>query len=81
LKSVNVIKIVKSPQIITSSVYDDNLSTIERNSFVDLQTLNFYLQTLPRKYKIKKGLVVVHDKEENSVDLFIADDDNSFFIN
>jgi hypothetical protein len=78
---VNVIKIVKSAQIITSRVYDDNLSTIERNSFVDLQTLNFYLQTLPRKHKIKKALVVVHHKKENSVDLFIAEDDNSFFIN
>ena len=78
---MNVIKIVKSAQIITSSVYDDNLSTIERNSFVDLQTLNFYLQTLPRKHKIKKALVVVNHKKENSVDLFIAEDDNSFFIN
>jgi hypothetical protein len=33
-----------------------------------------------RKYRIEKGLLVVHDKGRNAVDLSIARDENSFFV-
>ena len=62
------------------TLYDDKLNLLESQSFEDIYTLNFYLQTLPRKYNIKKGLLVVHSKNENSVDMIMAEDENSFFI-
>ena len=62
------------------TLYDDKLNLLESHSFEDIHTLNFYLQTLPRKYNIKKGLLVVHNKNENSVDMIMAEDENSFFI-
>jgi hypothetical protein len=62
------------------TLYDDKLNLLESQSFEDIYTLNFYLQTLPRKYNIKKGLLVVHNKNENSVDMIMAEDENSFFI-
>jgi hypothetical protein len=62
------------------TLYDDKLNLLESHSFEDIHTLNFYLQTLPRKYNIKKGLLIVHNKNENSVDMIMAEDENSFFI-
>jgi hypothetical protein len=62
------------------TLYDDKLNLLESQSFEDTYTLNFYLQTLPRKYNIKKGLLIVHNKNENSVDMIMAEDENSFFI-
>ncbi|MGB7637229.1 MAG: hypothetical protein WBL88_06615 [Nitrososphaeraceae archaeon] len=80
IKSVNIAKIIRSENRIQLILYDDNLNFLESDSYADNYTLNFYLQTLPRKYKIKKALLIIHDKNKNSVEMFIADDENSFFI-
>ena len=64
----------------TLSLYDDNLNLTEFNSFDDLYTLNFHLQSLAKKRKIKKGLLVIHDKDKNAVSLSLARDENSFFV-
>jgi hypothetical protein len=77
---VNIVKIIKSDNEIKLNLYDDNLNLIESESFVDTSTINFYLQTLPRRHKIKKALLVVHDENKNSVNMIIAEDENSFFI-
>ena len=78
---MNILKITKSTDDkVNLTLYDDNLNLLESQSFEDIYTLNFYLQTLPRKYNIKKGLLVVHNKNENSVDMIMAEDENSFFI-
>ena len=78
---MNILKITKSiADKVNLILYDDKLNLLESQSFEDIYTLNFYLQTLPRKYNIKKGLLVVHNKNENSVDMIIAEDENSFFI-
>jgi hypothetical protein len=78
---VNILKIIKSTDDkVNLTLYDDKLDLLESQSFEDIYTLNFYLQTLPRKYNIKKGLLVVHNKNENSVDMIMAEDENSFFI-
>ena len=60
------------------SLYDSNLCVMESESFSDLFTLNFHLQALVKKYNIKKGLLVVHDKDENKVGISIAEDENYF---
>lgn len=78
-----VIMVVKSDGEASMQLFDgqsDILNPVESETFQDLYTLNFHLQTLASKYKIKKGLIVVHDKAKNSVALSIAKDDNSFFI-
>lgn len=77
---MNIVKIIKSDNEIKLNLYDDNLNLIESESFVDTSTINFYLQTLPRRHKIKKALLIVHDKNKNSVNMIIAEDENSFFI-
>jgi hypothetical protein len=71
---------MKSDNEIKLNLYDDNLNLIESESFVDTSTINFYLQTLPRRHKIKKALLIVHDENKNSVNMIIAEDENSFFI-
>jgi hypothetical protein len=38
------------------------------------------MQTLARKHNIKKVLFVVHDKNKNSVEITIAEEENAFFI-
>jgi hypothetical protein len=77
---VNIAKIIKSENEIQLSLYDDNLNLLESDSYVDNYTLNFYLQTLPKKYNIKKALLIIHDKNKNSVEMLIAYDENSLFI-
>lgn len=77
---MNIVKIIKSDNEIKLSLCDDNLNLLESESFADTSTMNFYLQTLPRRHKIKKALLVVHDMIKNSVNMIIAEDENSFFI-
>ena len=78
--NMNIAKIIKSENQLELSFYDTDLVLLETQSFADNFTLNFYLQTLPRKYKITKALLVIHDRNKNCVDLFIADEENSFFV-
>ena len=77
---MNIVKIIKSDNEIKLILYDANLNLLESESFADTSTMNFYLQTLPRRYNIKKALLVVHDKNKNSVNMIISEDENSFFI-
>ena len=77
---MNIVKIIKSDDEIKLILYDDNLNLLESESFADTSTMNFYLQTLPRRHNIKKTLLVVHDKNKNSVNMIISEDENSFFI-
>ncbi|MDQ3884070.1 MAG: hypothetical protein M3239_01325 [Thermoproteota archaeon] len=77
---VNVALVEKSSGGLKLSVYNENLTLIESNLFNDSYTLNFYLQTLARKHRIEKSIVVVHDKDRNAVSLSLAQDENSFFV-
>ena len=77
---MNVALIEKSSKGMKLSLYSDSLAMMESKSFDDLYTLNFHLQTLAKKHRIEKGLLVVHDKDGNAVDLSIALGENSFFV-
>jgi hypothetical protein len=77
---VNVALIEKSSEGLKLTVYSESLTLIESESFSDLYTLNFHLQTLAKKHRIEKSLLVVHDKDRNAVDLSLAQDENSFFV-
>lgn len=77
---MNVALIEKSSAGLKLSLFDSGLALIESESFADLYTLNFHLQTLAKKHGIEKGLLVVHDKDRNAVDMSIAHGENSFFV-
>ncbi|MFL6430165.1 MAG: hypothetical protein ACJ71X_01740 [Nitrososphaeraceae archaeon] len=77
---MNIVKIVKSGNEFFTYIYDEDLNLIESESFADNYTTNFYLQTLPRKFRIRKALLVIEDKNRNTVDLLIAENEDSFFI-
>ena len=77
---MNIIKIVKSADELTSYLYDEDLNLIESKTFSDNYTTNFYLQTLPRKFNTTKALIVVQDRGRNTVDMLLAKDENSLFI-
>jgi hypothetical protein len=77
---MDILLIDKSEVKTRLSLYDDNLGLIESESFADLYTLNFHLQTLAKKRRIEKGLLVIHDKDKNAVSLSLAREENSFFV-
>jgi hypothetical protein len=72
--------IEKSSEDFKLSIYDESLTMVETNSFADSYTLNFHLQALVKKHTIDKSLMVIHDKEKNTVNLLLADEENSFFV-
>ncbi|MEO9295495.1 MAG: hypothetical protein ABI347_07845 [Nitrososphaera sp.] len=73
-------KIMKSSSGCRLELYDNQLKELEVESFADLYTLNFHLQTLAAKYHIAEGLIVVHDRDANTVDLSLAKGENGFFV-
>ena len=77
---MNVALIEKSSGGLKLSIYSESPTLIESDSFSDPYTLNFHLQTLAKKHRIEKSLLVVHDKDRNAVDLSLAQDENSFFV-
>ena len=77
---MNVALIEKSSEGLKLSVYSESLTLIESDSFNDPNTLNFHLQTLAKKHRIERSILVVHDKDRNAVDLSLVQDENSFFV-
>lgn len=72
--------IEKSLEGLKLSVYSERLALVESDSFNDSHTLNFHLQALARRHEIQKSLLVIHDKDKNTVDLSLVQDENSFFV-
>ena len=77
---MNFALIEKSTKGVKLTLYSESLALMESGSFDDLYSLNFHLQTLAKKHRTEKGLLAVHDRDRNSVDLSIAPDEDSFFI-
>ena len=77
---MNVALVEKSKSGMKLNFFDGDLSLLESETFPDLYTLNFHLQTLAKKHKVASGLLVVHDHEKNRVDLSLAKDEDSFFV-
>lgn len=77
---MNIIKIIKSTNGIDLNIYDQSLVLLETESFTDTFTLNFYLQTMQKKNKIQNALLIVHDIDNNHVDLIVPHDESPFFV-
>ena len=79
--------ISNSGKDISLKLYDETLKELANETFEDIYTLNFYLQTIPRNFGQKKTLLI-YIKSENSkqrqgganIHLSIAEDENSYFI-
>jgi predicted DNA-binding protein YlxM (UPF0122 family) len=70
----------KSSDGLRLSIYDESLVSLETESFKDSYTLNFHLQALAKKHGIEKSILVIHDKDKNTVNLLLAHEENSFFV-
>lgn len=77
---MHIAKIIKKENNVGLVFYDKDLKVLEEESFEDVYSLNFFLQTLPRKYHVEKTLLIVHDQRLNMVDMEIAGDENSYYI-
>jgi predicted DNA-binding protein YlxM (UPF0122 family) len=70
----------KSSDGLRLSIYDESLVLLETESFKDSYTLNFHLQALAKKQGIEKSILVIHDKDKNTVNLLLAHEENLFFV-
>jgi hypothetical protein len=77
---MHIAKIQKQENKTILVLYDIDLNVLVEEFFDDVSSLNFFLQTLPRKYDIKRTLLVVHDERRNRVYLQTAVNENSYFI-
>ncbi len=73
-------KVEKGPQGARLELYDSDLQVLEAETFADLYTLNFHLQTLATKHKIQEALMIVHDTKSGKVNLSLAKGENAFFV-
>jgi|ERR671920_728516 hypothetical protein len=88
---MNIALITKSKKEISLKLFDENLKELIAEQFQDTYTLNFFLQMIPKKYNISKTLIILNDLERlkdindnndnNNIELMLAKDDNSYFIN
>ena len=77
---MHIAKIIKIENKVGLVFCDKDLKVLEEESFEDVYSLNFFLQTLPRKYDVEKTLLIVHDQRLNMVDIQIATGENSYYI-
>jgi hypothetical protein len=77
---VYVTLIEKSSEDLKLSVYSESLALVDSDSFSDSNTLNFHLQAVAKKNRIEKSLVIIHDKDQNAVEMSLAQEENLFFV-
>jgi hypothetical protein len=92
---MNIALVTKNKENVNLKLFDEYLKEIIEEEFQDIFTLNFYLQTIPKKYNIIKTLIIFFDLEKlnynadnnkqhynnNSIKLILAEDENAYFIN
>jgi hypothetical protein len=77
---MHIAKIQKLENKANLVFYDIDLNILEEESFNDISSLNFFLQTLPRKYDVERTLFVVHDERQNKLNLQTAISENSYYV-
>jgi hypothetical protein len=87
---MNIALITKNKRQINLKLFDEHLKEIIEEEFQDIYTLNFFLQTIPKKYNIIKTLIIFNDLEKlnynndnndkNITELILAEEENSYFI-
>lgn len=59
--------ITRCNQKISLILYDENLFKLNEELFRDLYSLNFYLQTIPKKFGEEKTLLIYNDLEKTTM--------------
>ena len=59
--------ITRCNQEISLTLYDENLLKLNEELFGDLYSLNFYLQTIPKKFGEEKTLLIYNDLEKTNM--------------
>ena len=61
---MNIALITKNKKQVNLKLFDEHLKEIIEEEFLDIYTLNFFLQTIPKKYNIIKTLIIFNDLEK-----------------
>ncbi len=87
---MNIALITKNKKLVSLKLFDEHLKEIIEEEFQDVYTLNFFLQTIPKKYNIIKTLIIFNDLEKlncnndsnykNITELILAEEENAYFI-
>ncbi len=92
---MNIALVRKDKEKVNLKLYDEHLKEISEEEFQDIFTLNFFLQTIPKKYNSLKTLIIFVDLEklnnntnnikqhynDNSIKMILAEEENAYFIN
>ncbi len=73
---MNVALITKSKRQIHLKLFDERLKELTEEEFEDIYTLNFFMQTIPKKYNTTKTLIIFNDLEKISHDTDSDSNDN-----
>jgi hypothetical protein len=73
---MNVALITKSKRQIHLKLFDERLKELTEEEFEDIYTLNFFMQTIPKKYNTTKTLIIFNDLEKTSHDADSDSNDN-----
>jgi hypothetical protein len=73
---MSVALITKGKMQINLKLFDEHLKQITEEEFEDVYTLNFFLQTIPKKYNISKTLIILNDLQSISHATDNNSDDN-----
>ena len=72
---MNIAKISNSGKLTNLKLYDDCLKELASETFEDIYTLNFFLQTIPRNFGQKKTLIIYDKSGKSSVNNNPSDKD------
>lgn len=68
---MKIIKLLKTPENKYEVIlFNKDLTELSaKETFEDLYTLNFYLQSMQKKLNFHESLIIIHDKFNNTVEL------------
>ena len=76
----HIIKLTRSDSLLSITVYDPKLAELVSESFGDLESLNFFVQTVAKKHRMESAIIVEHRTDNNSVKLWRGEDADSIFF-
>ncbi len=67
---MKIIKLLKTQNKYEVTLFNKDLAELSaKETFDDLYTLNFYLQSMQKKLNFHENLIIIHDKFNNTVEL------------
>ena len=75
-----ILKVTVTKSSTNSELFDEDLKTLDYQEFLDLPSLNFYIQTFPKKYQEDKFLLIIYYQEECKMKLMMSTSENSLFV-